>query len=136
MYILMQTKCGKAHEMEKFHEAKSKGRVAFQEEQYVTAAHWFEEALDISLKDPAILSNLSACFARLGFGIDALEYATKCISERPEWPKAYYRLGVALNIQKLDPRNKGLKDAYMNAIEARLNSIKVEEDKVEEDNTE
>ncbi|KAI3929888.1 hypothetical protein MKW98_004042 [Papaver atlanticum] len=135
----------KAHEMEKFHQAKSKGRAAFQEGQYFMAAHWFEEALDISRKDPAILSNLSACFARLGFGFDALDYATKCISERPEWPKAYYRLGVALNIEKrydeaadafnnglkLDPRNKELKDAYMNAIEARLNSIKVEEDDAE-----
>ncbi|KAI3845269.1 hypothetical protein MKW98_009335 [Papaver atlanticum] len=131
MYILMQTECG--------------GRAAFQEEQYLMAVHWFEEALDISPKDPAILSNLSACFARLGFGIDAFEYATKCISEKPEWRKAYYRLGFVLNIQKrydeaadafnkgleLDPRNKELKDAYMNAIEARLNSIKVEEDNTE-----
>ncbi|KAI3845268.1 hypothetical protein MKW98_009334 [Papaver atlanticum] len=117
---------------EKFQQAKSKGRDAFQEEQYLMAA------LDIYQKDPAVLSNMSACYARLGDGFNALEYATKCMNERPEWPKVYYRLGVALNILKrygdaanafnkgltLDPRNKELKDAYMKAIEDRLNSIK------------
>ncbi|KAI3929889.1 hypothetical protein MKW98_004043 [Papaver atlanticum] len=117
---------------EKFHQAKSKGRDAFQEEQYLMAVNWFNEALDIIPKDPAVLSNMSACYARLGDGFSALEYATKCMNERPEWPKVYYRLGVALNILKrsgdaanpfnkgltLDPRNKELKDAYI------LNSIK------------
>ncbi|KAI3845270.1 hypothetical protein MKW98_009336 [Papaver atlanticum] len=131
--------------MEKFHQAKSKGRDAFQEEQYVMAMHCFQEALDISPKDPAVLSNLSACYARLGDEIYALDYATKCLYQRPEWPKAYYRLGVALNMQKmygdaadafnkgltLDPRNKELKDAYIKAIENRLNSLKVEEDNAE-----
>ncbi|RZC60040.1 hypothetical protein C5167_021797, partial [Papaver somniferum] len=126
------------YKKEKFHQAKSKGRDAFQEEQYLMAVNWFNEALDICPKDPAVLSNMSACYARLGDGFNALEYATKCMNERPEWPKVYYRLGVALNILKrygdaanafnkgltLDPRNKELKDAYMKAMEDRLNSTK------------
>ncbi|XP_026385337.1 ankyrin-1-like [Papaver somniferum] len=135
----------KAHEMERFRQAKSKGRDAFQGEQYHMAAHWYEEALQISPKDPAVLSNLSACYARAGEGILALDYAMKCGSERPEWPKAHYRFGVACNVQKmygeaadafkkgltLDPRNKELKDAYMKAIENKMNSLKVEEDNAE-----
>ncbi|KAI3930617.1 hypothetical protein MKX01_037063 [Papaver californicum] len=36
---------------------------------------------------------MSACYARLDDGITAHDYATKCMYERPEWPKAYYRLG-------------------------------------------
>ncbi|RZC59869.1 hypothetical protein C5167_007171 [Papaver somniferum] len=135
----------KAHEMEKFHQAKSKGRDAFQGEQYHMAAHCYAEALEISPKDPAVLSNLSACYARLGEGIMAQDCAMKCISERPEWPKAHYRLGVTFNVLKmygeaadafkkgltLDPRNKELKDAYRKAIENKLNSLKVEEDNAE-----
>ncbi|XP_026437743.1 STI1-like protein [Papaver somniferum] len=129
----------RAYAEEKFRQAKSKGRDAFQREEYLLAAHWFQEAQAIFSKDAAILSNMSACYARLGDGINAHDYATKCMYERPEWPKAYYRLGVALNIQKryddaadaflegleLDPGNKELKDAYMEAVEARLNSVEV-----------
>ncbi|XP_026418659.1 ankyrin-3-like [Papaver somniferum] len=126
------------YEKEKFLQAKSKGRDAFQEEQYFLATHWFQEALAAFPTDAAVLCNMSACYARMNDGITAHEYALKCMKERPEWPKAYYRIGVALNIQKryhdaagaflegltLDPRNKELKDAYMAAVEARLNSIK------------
>ncbi|KAI3926257.1 hypothetical protein MKW98_028393 [Papaver atlanticum] len=127
------------HMKERFHQAKSKGRDAFQGEQYLMAATWFKEALAIFPKDAAVLSNMSACYARLDDGINALDYATKCMHERPEWPKAYYRMGIALNMQKrygdaadafnkglkLDPENKELKEAYMEAIEARLNSLQV-----------
>ncbi|KAI3926262.1 hypothetical protein MKW98_028398 [Papaver atlanticum] len=67
------------HEKEKFHQAKSKGRDAFQGEQYSMAAHWFQEALAISPEDPVVLSNMSACFARLGNGNKALDFATKCV---------------------------------------------------------
>ncbi|KAI3855410.1 hypothetical protein MKX03_025368, partial [Papaver bracteatum] len=91
-------------------------------------------ALAISPKDAAVLSNLSACYACLDDGIEALDYATKCMYERPEWPKDHYRMGVAHNILKryndaslafkkgvmLDPENKELKDAYMEAIMARM----------------
>ncbi|XP_026451392.1 protein TANC1-like [Papaver somniferum] len=123
---------------EKFDQAKSIGRYAFQAEQYLLAEYFFDEALILFPKDPAVLCNLSACYARLGDGTNALDYATKCMIERPEWPKVYYRLGVALNIQKryddaadafhkslmLDSRNRELKDAYKKAVE----NIKVEED--------
>ncbi|XP_026437761.1 ankyrin-2-like [Papaver somniferum] len=125
------------HEKERFHQAISKGSDAFQGEQYLVAAQWFREAFTISPEDPAVLSNMSVCFAHLGDGNKALDFASKCVYEKPEWPEAYYRLGVALNMQKrcedaadafdkgltLDPRNKELKDSYMKAMEARLNSV-------------
>ncbi|KAI3861576.1 hypothetical protein MKW98_000528 [Papaver atlanticum] len=126
------------HAEEKFHQAKSKGRDAFLGEQYLMAAHWFQEALAISPKDAAVLSNLSACYACLDDGIEALDYATKCMYERLEWPKTHYRMGVSHNILKryndaslafkkgvmLDPENKELKDAYMEAIIARVTYLR------------
>ncbi|XP_026418667.1 hsp70-Hsp90 organizing protein 3-like [Papaver somniferum] len=128
-----------AYAKEQFHQAKSKGIDAFQGEQYVMALHLFREASTIFPKDAAVLSNLSACYARLDEGDDALYYATLCMHVRPEWPKAYYRMGVANNLLErydeaadafekgltLDPENKELKDAYMKAIEAKLNSLQV-----------
>ncbi|XP_026387912.1 hsp70-Hsp90 organizing protein 1-like isoform X5 [Papaver somniferum] len=121
-----------AHKKEKFHQAKQKESGAFLREQYLTAAIWFKEASAIFPEDAAVLSNTSACYAHLDDGIKALDYATKCVHERPEWSKAYYRMGVALSIQKkyhdaanafnkgltFDPENEELKDAYMKAIEA------------------
>ncbi|XP_026387908.1 hsp70-Hsp90 organizing protein 2-like isoform X2 [Papaver somniferum] len=131
----MQIKCWygvyirEAHKKEKFHQAKQKESGAFLREQYLTAAIWFKEASAIFPEDAAVLSNTSACYAHLDDGIKALDYATKCVHERPEWSKAYYRMGVALSIQKVlkyhdaanafnkgltfDPENEELKDAYI-----------------------
>ncbi|KAI3974093.1 hypothetical protein MKX01_029300 [Papaver californicum] len=73
-----------------------------------------------------VLSNRSKCWARLKDGESALETANACISLRPDWPKAYYRAGVAYNLLKryscaqnafldglkLSPNNQELKDAF------------------------
>ncbi|KAI3987393.1 hypothetical protein MKX01_042397 [Papaver californicum] len=123
---------------EKFHQAISKGRTALLGKRYPEAAYWYTEALAIVPTAAAVLSNLSLCYACLDDGINALDNAVKCLHERPEWPKAYYRIGVALSILKrygdaadaflqaltLDPGIEEFKDAYMEAIEDRLNSIK------------
>ncbi|KAI3909454.1 hypothetical protein MKX01_026680 [Papaver californicum] len=87
------------------------------------------QALAIFSNDAAILSNMSACYARLDDGITAHDYSTFCMYERPEWPNAYYRYDDAadafLEGLTLDPGNKELKIAYMKSVEARLNFIKV-----------
>ncbi|KAI3926260.1 hypothetical protein MKW98_028396, partial [Papaver atlanticum] len=131
-----------AYREEKFQQAKQKGRDAFLGEKCLTAAIWFKEASAIFPNDAAVLSNISACYAHLDDGIKALDYATKCgnvPTTQPEWSKAYYRMGVAFSIQKkyhdaakafnkgltFDPENEELKDAYMKAIEARLDSLQV-----------
>ncbi|RZC92695.1 hypothetical protein C5167_011776 [Papaver somniferum] len=111
---------------ETFLQAKMKGAEAFQEKQYSLAATWYSKALEVAPTDASLLSNRSACYARMQDGPEALRDATECISLRPGWPKAYYREGVALNILKryseaadafftgltLDPGNKDLADAF------------------------
>ncbi|RZC57689.1 hypothetical protein C5167_004992 [Papaver somniferum] len=60
-----------------------------------------KKALEVSPTDATLLSNRSACYACLRDGPEALRDATECISLMPDWPKAYYRAGVALNILKV-----------------------------------
>ncbi|OVA06699.1 Tetratricopeptide TPR-1 [Macleaya cordata] len=134
---------------EKFHEVKSRGTDAFRKKQYLMAAYWYAEAMELDPSEAAaLLSNKSLCYAHLNDGLNALSDANECISLRPDWPKAYYRAGVALNILKryndaadaffeglkLDPENKELKDAFRDAIEARLKSIKVRPEDADEAN--
>ncbi|KAI3939885.1 hypothetical protein MKW98_029661 [Papaver atlanticum] len=77
------------------------GAEAFQKKKYVVAKHWYSEALEVAPTDATLLSNRSACYARMHNGTEALTDATECISLRPDWPKAYYRAGLALNILKV-----------------------------------
>uniref|UniRef100_A0A7C8YXQ7 Uncharacterized protein n=2 Tax=Opuntia streptacantha TaxID=393608 RepID=A0A7C8YXQ7_OPUST len=51
-------------------------------------------------KDAAVISNRSLCWARLNEGSNALKDAVACIILSPDWPKAYYRAGVAWRILK------------------------------------
>ncbi|RZC59872.1 hypothetical protein C5167_007174 [Papaver somniferum] len=121
---------------EKFQEAKEKGAEAFKEQDYYKALYWYSQASDIAPYDANVLSNRSMCWARVKDGKSALENANKCILLRPDWPKAYYRAGVAYNllkryscaqeafleVLKLSPNNQELKDAYREAVEAQLKS--------------
>ncbi|KAI3939882.1 hypothetical protein MKW98_029658 [Papaver atlanticum] len=123
-----------------FLQGKMNGTEAFRKKQYLLAAMWYSKALEVSPTDATLLSNRSACYARLRDGPEALRDATECISLRPDWPKAYYRAGVALNILKrfreaadvffkglmLDPENNELVDAFRAANEARLKSINLQ----------
>ncbi|XP_026379117.1 ankyrin-3-like isoform X2 [Papaver somniferum] len=127
----------KPEDLERFLQGKMNGAEAFQEKKYTLAKHWYSEALEVAPTDATLLSNRSACYARLHDGTEALRDATECISLRPDWPKAYYRAGIALNILKrygeaadaffkgltLDPENKDLVDAFRDANEARLKLI-------------
>ncbi|XP_026459893.1 hsp70-Hsp90 organizing protein 3-like [Papaver somniferum] len=96
-----------------------------------------EIALEVAPTDATLISNRSACYARMQHGSEALRDATECISLKPDWPKAHYRAGVALSVLKrygeaadaffkgltLDPRNKELADAFRDANETRLKYI-------------
>ncbi|KAI3917544.1 hypothetical protein MKW98_021306 [Papaver atlanticum] len=111
---------------EYFLEAKSRGTSAFQRKEYWLAVHWYREALGIKPCDAAVLSNRSLCYVYVNKGDLALADATQCLLERPDWPKAFYRAGVALKpLNKLDdaavafsgglildPENKELQDAF------------------------
>lgn len=113
---------------EQFFLSKSKGTEAYNRADFLGAIKWYTEALYCK-KDAAILSNLSACWARLNEGGLALLHAQMCIHTRPDWPKGHYRKGVALMLLKyfdeaadtfskafkMDPGDKYIERAYMEA---------------------
>ncbi|XP_022760038.1 transient receptor potential cation channel subfamily A member 1-like [Durio zibethinus] len=53
------------------------------------------------LDGATIYSNLSLCWARLNRADYALIEAESCLSLRPDWPKAYYRVGRAWMLSKV-----------------------------------
>ncbi|KAI3875365.1 hypothetical protein MKW98_000042 [Papaver atlanticum] len=112
--------------MECFLEAKSRGTSAFQRKEYWLAVYWYSKALNMKPFDAAVLSNRSLCYAYLNKGILAFEDAALCLLERPDWPKAFFRAGVALKLLnrldaaavafsdglKLDPGSRELQEAF------------------------
>ncbi|RZC87910.1 hypothetical protein C5167_004091 [Papaver somniferum] len=124
---------------ENFLEAKSKGTSAFHRKDYLLAVKWYSEALVLKPGDAAVLSNRSMCYVYLNKGDLAFEDATQCVLARPDWPKAFYRAGVALKLLnrlddaadafydglKLDPKNKELEDAFREVTLDRLKAISV-----------
>ncbi|KAI3875361.1 hypothetical protein MKW98_000038 [Papaver atlanticum] len=110
---------------ENFPKAKSMGTSAFQRKKYSLAIYWYSKALNMKPGDAAVLSNRSLCYVYLNKGDRAFEDAAQCVLARPDWPKAYYRAGVALKLMnriddaadvffnglKLDPENKELENA-------------------------
>ncbi|CAL1383176.1 unnamed protein product [Linum trigynum] len=109
---------------------KSKGKDAFIRKQHALALLWYTQAKNLNPLDETVLSNLSACWVRMKNGGQALSEARACIMLKPEWPKAYYREGMALNLLKefrdaaksfamglqFDPGNKELEDALRQAL--------------------
>uniref|UniRef100_A0A2N9HY79 Reverse transcriptase Ty1/copia-type domain-containing protein n=1 Tax=Fagus sylvatica TaxID=28930 RepID=A0A2N9HY79_FAGSY len=74
---------------------ESKGQDAFKRNDYVGAV-----CINAYPSDATVLSNRSLCWARLNDGTHALSDAEACIALRPDWPKAYYRKGVAFKLLK------------------------------------
>ncbi|XP_026385317.1 ankyrin-2-like [Papaver somniferum] len=120
----------KLNAVEKFHDSKLNGADAFKEQDYHKALFWYYQANHIAPCDANVLSNLSMCLARLKDGESALEAAEACIFLRPDWPKAYYRAGVAYSLLKryssaqeaflkglkLSPNNQEIKAAFREAV--------------------
>ncbi|KAM0884697.1 hypothetical protein ACQ4PT_030827 [Festuca glaucescens] len=89
-------------------------------------------AIKLDPADAVLYSNRSLCHLKCGEAHDALLDADACISLRPEWHKGYYRKGAALMLLldykeasdaflagvKLDPKNKEMKKAFWEAVEA------------------
>ncbi|KAJ4789803.1 Tetratricopeptide repeat protein 12 [Rhynchospora pubera] len=114
---------------------KVKGADAFKKKEYWAAAFFYCEAIEIASMlgsdDAALFSNRSLCFLRLGIGEWALMEAVVAQSLRPEWPKAYYRIGAACMLLKeyekacqaftdglqLDPTNREMKEAHREAVD-------------------
>lgn len=117
--------------------SKSKGDKACREKDYVSAIYWYTVAYQGDPRNAAVLSNMSLCWARLNEGRKALSDAQACLVLRPDWPKAYYREGVAWKILKqfhkaadsfrnglkLDPQNEELQIAFRDAVEAKQKDV-------------
>ncbi|XP_030948365.1 hsp70-Hsp90 organizing protein 3-like isoform X1 [Quercus lobata] len=111
---------------ENFLTLKSKGKDAFKRKDYLGAICWYTKAINAEPSDATVLSNRSLCWALLNEGSRALPDAEACIALRPDWPKAYYREGVAYMLLKdfvksaysfnkgleLDPKNEELQMAF------------------------
>ncbi|KAJ1683745.1 hypothetical protein LUZ63_021032 [Rhynchospora breviuscula] len=114
---------------------KVKGADSFKKKEYWAAAFFYCEAIEIASMigsdDAALFSNRSLRFLRLGIGEWALMEAVVAQSLRPEWPKAYYRIGAACMLLKeyekacqaftdglrLDPTNREMKEAHREAVD-------------------
>ncbi|KAM0884695.1 hypothetical protein ACQ4PT_030827 [Festuca glaucescens] len=111
---------------------KSQGAKAVEGKNYATALKFYTEAIKLDPADAVLYSNRSLCHLKCGEAHDALLDADACISLRPEWHKGYYRKGAALMLLldykeasdaflagvKLDPKNKEMKKAFWEAVEA------------------
>ncbi|CAI0385698.1 unnamed protein product [Linum tenue] len=110
---------------------KSRGKEAVTRNDYSDAVFWYTQASEAFPPDAAaMLSNRSLCWARLKEGEEALSDAHACMMLRPDWPKAYYREGIAWNLLKefrkaaksfafglrLDSSNRDLQDALREAL--------------------
>ncbi|GLU07646.1 hypothetical protein SLE2022_245970 [Rubroshorea leprosula] len=80
--------------------SKSKGEELMNAKDYCGAIYPYTKVIDAYPDDADALSNRSFCWAQLGTGDEALEDALSCIRLRPNWPKAYYRAGVAWMLLK------------------------------------
>mmetsp|Transcript_4266 Transcript_4266/g.6029 ORF Transcript_4266/g.6029 Transcript_4266/m.6029 type:complete len:404 (+) Transcript_4266:86-1297(+) len=109
---------------------RNKGNDAFSKREYTQAILHYTLALDASTetaaKDKAVLlANRAACWLKLGHPDKALTDATQAVDLDPDYPKAYFRKGLALHAlqrykdalpvlgtaQKLEPKNKQVAEA-------------------------
>jgi tetratricopeptide (TPR) repeat protein len=72
------------------------GNRLFHEGKYADAAAWFSRAIESNPNDAKMLSNRSACLAKLGNFEDALLDAERAVAIDKYFVKGYGRLGAAL----------------------------------------
>ncbi|KAJ4789817.1 ankyrin repeat family protein [Rhynchospora pubera] len=114
---------------------KVKGANSFKKAEYLAAICFYNKAIEIDSGmgsgDAALFSNRSLCWLRVGEGYCALKDAIMAQTLRPEWPKAYYRIGAAMMLLedyepasqafmdglRLDPTNIEIKNAHREAVD-------------------
>ncbi|KAF7144384.1 hypothetical protein RHSIM_Rhsim05G0163400 [Rhododendron simsii] len=85
-------------------EAKFRGDDAYRRTDYLVALDAYTQAIDFDPSDATLLSNRSVCWIRLGQAEHALTDAKACRALRPDWPKACYREGAALQLLQASPQ--------------------------------
>ncbi|CAL5021925.1 unnamed protein product [Urochloa decumbens] len=103
---------------------KLEGRKALERKDYHTAIELYTKAMGLDNDDATLYSNRSLCFLQIGDGDKAFADAYTCRMHRPDWPKAWYRLGAALML---------LKD-YEKACDAFLDGFKIDPGSAEIEN--
>ncbi|KAJ1691820.1 hypothetical protein LUZ63_015975 [Rhynchospora breviuscula] len=116
-------------------EVKVKAADAFKKKEYKAANLFYTKAIEIDKMngsgDAALFSNRSLCWHRTGDGGQALKDALVARRLRPEWPKAFYRMGAALMLLeeygqasqafmdglRLDPTNIEMQKAHREAVD-------------------
>jgi len=112
--------------------AKLRGDDAFRRQDYSMALDAYKQAIDFDPTNATLLSNRSICWIRMGQAEHALADAKACRALKPDWPKACYREGHALQLLEkfeeaagafyeglmLDPQNKDILHAFREVAEA------------------
>ncbi|KAJ4782875.1 ankyrin repeat family protein [Rhynchospora pubera] len=116
-------------------EVKVKAADFFKKKEYLAANLFYSKAIEldktIGSGDAVLFSNRSLCCHRMGDGDQALKDALVARRLRPEWPKAFYRMGAALMLLKeygqasqafmdglqLDPTNIEMQKAHREAVD-------------------
>lgn len=75
---------------------KRRGDDFFRKQNWDAAVDFYTQGLNHTPGDEKLLSNRSAAFAEAKRFQPALDDAMQCIEIAPEWPKAFFRQGVAL----------------------------------------
>ncbi|CAE7416046.1 HOP2 [Symbiodinium natans] len=74
---------------------KAKADGCFRNSAWRDAAVYYTRALNQTPEEEKLFSNRSACYVKLKKFDKALADAKRCVSLKPDWPKAYFRLGQA-----------------------------------------
>lgn len=75
-------------------ELKAKGNACFTKGAFQEAVDFYNRAIDAASDNAVLYSNRSAALLRLGRVSEARADAEQCLSLRPDWEKAHYRLGA------------------------------------------
>ena len=102
--------------MATYQQANTDGNAAFKANDFTRASDKFTIGLSLSTDSTArglLLSNRSATFVKLGKFDEAIADARECVNVRPDWTKAYLRLGQALEAKG---RTEDACNVYVNAM--------------------
>ena len=77
-------------------EEKAQGDRCFRKQQWDKALEFYTRALSHTPDDEKLLSNRSAAYVEVKKYQDALADAVRCREVAPDWPKSFFRKGVAL----------------------------------------
>lgn len=106
-------------------EMKEKGNSAFRASDFMQAAAYYSQALDLDSCAHTVWANRAQCWLKLGNHEKALADAIRCTEICPEYAKGWFRKGISLHAigryaqaipalleaEKLDPKNKQVADA-------------------------